>query len=39
MLGKHNSLTHGILMHLVDEGYAEWLGGEGQWQITPESNY
>ena len=36
MLGKHNSLTHGILMHLADEGYAEWIGSGGQWQITPE---
>lgn len=33
-LGGHNNLTHGILMHLAEDGHAEWLGEGGRWQIT-----
>ena len=38
-IGKYthmNSLTHGIPLHLLDDGYAEWLGELGRWQITEE---
>lgn len=29
-----NGLTHGILLHLLDDEDAEWLGKSGRWQIT-----
>ena len=29
-----NGLTHGILLHLLDDRDAEWLGKAGRWQIT-----
>ena len=35
-LCEHNSLIHGILMHLADDGHAEWLTYGGLWQITEE---
>ena len=30
----NNDLTHGVLMHLAEDGHAEWLGEGGRWQIT-----